>query len=78
MFFLPDPSKPPTPSELGTIAVVLSALFIVFGLVGMGFSFFSAPEKHHIAVVLRYCSGSSIGIGAFIAFVYWLARRFTQ
>ncbi len=57
------------------IVVGASALFIVAGLVGFGFSFFAAPGKAAAAAALAHYSAWSLGIGLFIGVCHWLLRR---
>ena len=71
-------TKRPTPSEYAVIAIVISAALIVLGLVALVVAFRAPAEKHDAAVLLTHYGIWSVGIGVFIAFVFWLVRRFTR
>ena len=72
---LPDPTKRPTPSELGVIAGFIAGVPIALGVAGLAYSLVAPPEKHDIAVALRHYSFWSLGLGAFIALAAWLTKR---
>jgi hypothetical protein len=71
------PDKRPTPGEYAVIAVVISGALIVLGSVALIAAFRAPPEKHEIAAALAHRGSWSLGIGLFIAFAFWLVRRFT-
>jgi hypothetical protein len=75
--FAPEP-KPPTPSDYAVIAVASSGILIVLGVVAVVMAFRAPPEKHDYAVALEYLGFCSLGIGALIAFIFWLFRRLTD
>lgn len=71
-------SRPPTPSEYALIALGLAGLLILFGLVGLGFRIFDAPQQIEVAAALTHYSGWSLALGVFIGVSYWLVRRFSE
>lgn len=70
------PTKRPTPTEYGVIVVLLSAIFIILGIMALVVAFRAPPEKHDLAVALAHRGLWSIGIGVAIGVLYWLIRRF--
>jgi hypothetical protein len=70
-----SPSKRPTPSEYAVIAVVISGALILLGTVALIAAFRAPPEKHGVALRLVHYGGWSLGIGLFVGFMFWLARR---
>jgi len=57
---------------------VISGSFIVLGVVALVVAFRAPAEKHDTAVALMHYGGWFLGIGVFIAFAFWLVRRFTH
>jgi hypothetical protein len=76
--FLPDPTKPPTPTEYAVIAWVIAGALIVFGIVALVFAFRAPPDKHEIAIGLEHYGLWSLGLGIGIIGIYWLVRRITD
>jgi len=70
--------KPPTPSEYAVIVVVSSGILIVLGVVAVVMALRAPPEKHEFAVALEHLGFWSLGLGALIAFIFWLFRRLTD
>lgn len=75
---LPNPTKPPTPSEYAVIFVVLAGLLIAFGVVALVMAFHAPPKKHALAVALEHRGFLSLGLGAIFAGIFWLYRRLTD
>ena len=73
------PTKRPTPSEYAVIAVMISAVFIVLGVITLVVAFRAdTPEKHIAAVQLMRYGWWSLGSGVLVGFAFWLVRRFTR
>ena len=70
------PTKRPTPTEYGVIAVLFSAIFIILGIIALVVAFRAPPDKHELAVALTHRGLWSIGLGTAIGAVYRLIRRF--
>jgi uncharacterized membrane protein (DUF4010 family) len=70
--------KRPTPSEYAVIAVVISGAFMLLGCIALIAAFRAPPEKHELALALLHRGSWSLGVGVFIAFAFWLVRRFTH
>ena len=75
---IPDPTKPPTPSEFAVIAWVIAILLIAFGIFGLVFAFRAPPDKHEIAIALEHRAFLALVIGFGIIGAYWFVRRFTD
>jgi L-asparagine transporter-like permease len=69
------PTKRPTPTEYGVIAILFSVIFIILGIIALVVAFRAPPEKHELAVALAHRGFWSIGIGVAIGVGYWLIRR---
>jgi len=72
---LPDPTKPPTPSEFTVIAVVVVISLIAFGVAAVVISFRAPPEKHEMAIALEHLGFWSLGLGVGVAGVFWFYRK---
>jgi uncharacterized membrane protein YkvI len=75
---LPTLTQRPTPSEYGVLAIGLSVVFILLGVIGFTIARRAPAEKHEAAVQLMRYSAWSLGSGVFVAFAFWLYRKLTQ
>jgi len=75
MFLFNWPSKRPTPSEYAVLVVLISVIFVVFGVVALVMGFRAPAAKHDLALALEYRGAWCLGIGVTIAFGFWLFRR---
>jgi len=77
MWYL-GPTKPPTSSEFAVIVLGIAGLLMALGVVALIVGFRAAPEQHETAVTLEVYGLGCLGLGAAIAFIFWLVRRFTN
>ena len=70
------PDRRPTPSEYAVIAVVFASSFIVLGISALVFAFRASSDHPVAAAALANRGWWFLGIGIFIAFAFWLVRRF--
>jgi hypothetical protein len=75
MFWIFPPSRPTTSSEYVVLIAFISVVFIVLGIIALAVGFRAPPEKHEMAVALESRGALCLGIGAAIAFGFWLFRR---
>ena len=76
MFWIPFPSKKPTPSEYQVIVFVLGVLLFGVGVAGVIAGVLAPSDKQVIAnLAIRYGAGGIVlGLICFIGL--WLMRRF--
>ena len=69
-------TKRPTLTEYAIIAVVLTVLLIVVGIVALVIAYSAPPDKAHLAAQLARYGWLSLGLGVFVGVAIWLFRRF--
>jgi uncharacterized membrane protein HdeD (DUF308 family) len=75
MWWIPIPTRKPTPSEYAVLVVFIAAVFIILGVIALVMAFRAPAEKHELAVALEYRGAWCLGIGVAIAIGFWLFRR---
>jgi hypothetical protein len=72
---LPDPTKPPTPTEYAVIAALIAGTLMLAGIVGFVFALRAPSEKHELAAQLEFFSVVIFSVGVGVALVIWLVRK---
>jgi hypothetical protein len=58
--------------------VVSSGVLMILGIVAVAMALRAPPEKHDLAVALEHLGLLSLGLGAGLAFIFWLYRRLVE
>jgi Trk-type K+ transport system membrane component len=70
------PTRKPTLSEYAVLVLLVAAILIILGAIGLVVAFRAPAAKHELAVALVHRASWSLGVGVALAVALWLFRRF--